>query len=153
MSERKERRPGDRIRGGADRLRWMLVVALLGAQLAFGQASEQAPRYDGGALYATNCSNCHGVYGEGDGIVTPALEVVLLDLRYLSSRNDGVFPRRFVRDIIDGREVRAAHGPSGMPVWAAEFARQEGYDDAAAARVDAKIAALTDFLEDIQIVE
>ena len=36
--------------------------------------------YDGAELYALNCSNCHGVYGEGDGAVTPALSVVLMDL-------------------------------------------------------------------------
>ena len=110
-----------------------------------------ADPYNGADLYQLNCANCHGTYGEGDGAITPDLSVVLLDLRYMSARNGGTFPEEFVVKIIDGRETRAAHGPAGMPVWGAEFARQEGLDDAAETRVSAKIAALTDFLEDIQL--
>ena len=107
--------------------------------------------YDGAELYALNCSNCHGVYGEGDGAVTPALSVVLMDLRRLSARNDGEFPTEFVTRIIDGREVRAAHGPEGMPTWGAEFSRGEGLGEDAQARVAAKIGAIADFLREIQI--
>ncbi|MDZ7669863.1 MAG: cytochrome c [Gammaproteobacteria bacterium] len=113
-------------------------------------AESDQPAYDGTDLYLNNCANCHGVYGEGDGIVTPTLSTVLLDLRYLSARNDGTFPRDFVTDIIDGRATRATHGPEGMPVWAAEFSRQEGFDEQAEARVTAKIDALVNFLEQIQ---
>jgi mono/diheme cytochrome c family protein len=109
------------------------------------------PVYDGGALYAANCANCHGAFGEGDGIVTPSLSVVLLDLRYLAERNDGVFPQAFIHEVIDGRAMRAAHGPEDMPIWGAEFARSEGYDAAADARVSAKIDALIAYLASIQI--
>lgn len=118
-----------------------------------GGASSQngVPFYDGGALYAANCANCHGAFGEGDGIVTPSLAVVLLDLRYLAERNDGVFPRAFIHQVIDGRAMRAAHGPKDMPIWGAEFARSEGYDAAAEARVSAKIDALITYLASIQI--
>jgi hypothetical protein len=131
----------------------LLPVILLPAIMSMSAAATAEttqPAYDGTALYLNNCANCHGVYGEGDGIVTPALSVVLLDLRYLSVRNDGTFPREFVRAIVDGRATRAAHGPEGMPVWAAEFSRQEGFDEQAEARVEAKLQALVDFLEMIQ---
>jgi nitrite reductase (NO-forming) / hydroxylamine reductase len=114
-------------------------------------AEAATPRYSGAELYASNCANCHGTYGEGDGIVMPSLSVVLKDLRYLSARNDGRFPGDFVRAIIDGRATRAAHGPEGMPVWGAEFARSEGYDGAAEQRVKAKIDALEDFLRSMQV--
>lgn len=114
-------------------------------------SNDKIPTYDGGALYAANCANCHGAFGEGDGIVTPSLAVVLLDLRYLAERNDGVFPQKFIHEVIDGRAMRAAHGPLDMPIWGAEFARSEGYDAAAEARVSAKIDALIDYLESIQI--
>lgn len=107
--------------------------------------------YDGGELYQANCANCHGVYGEGDGVVTPSLSVVLQDLRYLAERNDGEFPRWFVTEIIDGRELRLAHGPDGMPVWGEAFTRMEGYGSEAQNRVDRKIDALVNFLESIQI--
>ena len=112
---------------------------------------DNVPAYDGGALYAANCANCHGAFGEGDGIVTPSLAVVLLDLRYLAERNDGKFPRAFIHEVIDGRAMRAAHGPEDMPIWGVEFARSEGYDAAANARVSAKIDALIAYLESIQI--
>ncbi|HEY5644494.1 MAG TPA: cytochrome c [Pseudomonadales bacterium] len=112
-----------------------------------------AERYDGAELYAMNCANCHGIYGEGDGAVTPDLSTVLLDLRYLSARNDGEFPHQFVASIIDGREVRAAHGPVGMPVWGAVFTRSEGVGEEAQARVTEKIDAIVRFLESIQILE
>jgi mono/diheme cytochrome c family protein len=128
------------------------AVALLATFIALPLRAE-TPEYDGGELYALNCANCHGIYGEGDGAVTPDLSVVLLDLRYLAARNGGVYPTDFVRQIIDGRETRAAHGPSGMPVWGAEFARGEGTSEAAEARVESKIEAIVSFLESLQIVE
>lgn len=131
------------------RLLAVLLAAIMSMSTA-AAAEPTQPAYDGTALYLNNCANCHGVYGEGDGIVTPSLSVVLLDLRYLSARNDGVFPRDFVTNIIDGRATRAAHGPEGMPVWAAEFSRQEGFDEPAEARVQAKMNALVSFLEQIQ---
>lgn len=115
--------------------------------------SVAAQDYDGAELYALNCSNCHGIHGEGDGAVTPSLSVVLLDLRYLSERNDGEFPRTFVTQIIDGRETRTAHGPAGMPVWGAEFTRGEGLGENAQQLVAAKIEAIADFLEHIQLAE
>jgi hypothetical protein len=77
----------------------------------------------------------------------------VLDLRYLAERNGGIFPARFVADIIDGREVRVAHGPTGMPVWGAEFTRSEGLGEDAQARVNEKIGAIVRFLESIQILE
>ena len=127
------------------------LAALILAPRAQGNDEEIV--YDGQELYAMNCANCHGTYGEGDGAVTPDLNVVLLDLRYLAARNGSDFPAQFVLKIIDGRETRAAHGPSGMPVWGAEFARGEGTSEAAEARVQMKIQAIVDFVESIQIIE
>jgi len=110
-----------------------------------------AEDYNSTELYLANCSNCHGIYGEGDGIMTPSLAVVPQDLRYISQRNNGKFPRQVVTEIIDGRELRVAHGPAGMPVWGEAFSRAEGYGDAAQQRVRAKIEALVDFIESIQL--
>lgn len=124
------------------------VTALLA--LCAPAIAANAEDYDGAELYALNCSNCHGIYGEGDGVVSPSLSVVVQDLRYLSQRNGGTFPRAFVKQIIDGRETRAAHGPTGMPVWGAEFTRSEGVGEEAQRRVEAKIDAIADFLEEIQ---
>ena len=89
-------------------------LKILGCLLLAGLAAPPliADTYNGADLYQLNCANCHGTFGEGDGAVTPDLSVVLLDLRYLSARNDGAFPQEFVVSIIDGRETRAAHGPA-----------------------------------------
>jgi len=137
-------------------LRSLSVVALVACAAAPTVAEESAdtpPPAEGMTLYLDHCAVCHGVYGEGDGVITPSLAVVLQDLRYLSARNNGEFPRSFIIEIVDGRAVRAAHGPEGMPVWGAEFARDEPFDAAAEQRVNAKIDAITDFLESIQIKE
>ncbi|MFM7120198.1 MAG: cytochrome D1 domain-containing protein, partial [Gammaproteobacteria bacterium] len=72
------------------------------------QNRTRGPLPAGAALYQTHCANCHGVYGGGDGPLAGALANPLRDLRDLSTRNDGVFPRDFVTDIIDGRASRAA---------------------------------------------
>ncbi len=126
----------------------ILLIALMPQPLR-----AEPVEYDGAELYALNCSNCHGIYGEGDGAVTPDLSVVLLDLRYMAARNGGVFPADFVRQIIDGRESRAAHGPAGMPVWGAEFSRGEGTSDKAQERVTDKIDAIVEFLASLQIMD
>jgi hypothetical protein len=127
--------------------RIILLTLLLTCLAPHGAASD----YNGAELYVLNCANCHGVYGEGDGVMMPDLSVVLLDLRYLSERNGGRFPGEFVRKIIDGRETRAQHGPTGMPVWGVEFTRGEGFDNQAQERVTRKIDALADFLQSSQI--
>jgi mono/diheme cytochrome c family protein len=120
--------------------------------VAFASVATPAAAADpsGAELYAQNCATCHGVYGEGDGPMAPMLSIPMQDLRYLSARNGGTFPRELVMNLIDGRERRAAHGGE-MPVWGTEFLQQEGYSDVMEAFVAQKIAALTDFLESIQV--
>lgn len=134
-----------------NRLNRALTSAFL--LLTFAVGFTHAQDYDGMQLYAANCSNCHGIYGEGNGVVSPELAVVLLDLRYLSARNENIFPEDFVLQVVDGRELRVAHGPAGMPVWGVEFSKSEGYDAAAQTRVANKVQALADFLKQIQILE
>jgi mono/diheme cytochrome c family protein len=134
------------------RKRMHRAMTLLWAVFAAASGiADEPPRYDGQALYLNHCANCHGVYGEGDGAVTPSLNVVLQDLRYLSQRNGGRFPGEWLVRIIDGRDARAAHGPHDMPVWGTVLQMQEGYDEAANARVAAKIEALVRYLGSMQI--
>lgn len=135
------------------RIRALRVHTMIGLlAVAAGAAAQESPAGPSGTdLYLSNCANCHGDYGEGNGAVTPSLNVVLQDLRYLSARNEGEFPAAFVRQIIDGRETRASHGPPGMPVWGAEFLQREGFDEDAEARVSRRIDALVTFLKAIQI--
>jgi cytochrome c553 len=129
------------------------VAALRAGAVPADAASQGEPALasgDSGAeLYASNCATCHGTYGEGDGPMAPSLSTSLKDLRYLAQRNEGEFPADFVRAIIDGRAMRAAHGPEGMPVWGAVFSAAEG--DGAEAGAEAMIDALVQFLRATQV--
>ncbi len=128
----------------------LTALALVMAGLS---ACQTVPTYSGAHLYASNCASCHGVYGGGDGPVAAVLKIPTADLRYLAAANDGVFPGELVHKIIDGRELRVAHGRRQMPVWGEEFLAMEGFDAEAEARVQAKIETLVAHLESIQVTE
>ncbi|MCC5887962.1 MAG: c-type cytochrome [Gammaproteobacteria bacterium] len=132
-------------------MRLYSVAALVAAaapvvKQAAAQREPDAAWIAGSTLYGHHCAACHGLYGEGDGPMSPALPVVLKDLRYLSERNEGEFPRDYVRAIIDGRSMREAHGRSGMPVWGDFFGRGE----VAPEQAEASIEVLLRFLESLQ---
>jgi hypothetical protein len=76
----------------------------------------------------------------------------MADLRYLTARHGGIFPRDTVERLIDGRERRAAHG-GDMPVWGEVFDALEGGGEGSAGRVAARVRAVTDYLESIQVLE
>lgn len=135
----------------SQRVPLMCLAAL--ALVGCGTSTSDVPGYAGNQLFAANCSSCHGTYAEGDGPVSAVLRVPIPDLRYLAARNGGDFPRELVARIIDGRELRAAHGDRTMPVWGEELLLTEGFDSAAEQRVAAKVAALTQYLESIQVQE
>jgi len=103
-------------------------------------AGEPVTEPDGARLFARHCASCHGSFGEGDGPVAEVMQVAVPNLRSLSARANGSFPRDAVMRYIDGREVPAAHGERLMPVWGDSFEAAAG---------DA-IAAITDFVERLQ---
>ena len=82
---------------------------------------------DGGKIFSNYCASCHGVSGNGDGPVAPALKAKVPDLTTLARRNGGKFPAVRVRGIIAGDERYAAHGSREMPVWGPIFHQIE-YD-------------------------
>lgn len=110
------------------------------------QVSEPVPEYDGRNLFLGYCASCHGVEGRGDGPVAPVMSVIMADLRTLEARK-GVFPRDWLKELIDGRTLRAAHGTLDMPVWGWQFRLVEE----SPAHADARIDALVDYLAEIQI--
>lgn len=56
----------------------------------------------GKVIYAKECSQCHGGSGEGAGEASLGLGVPPPDLTALLDRNDGAFPREFVRRFVMG---------------------------------------------------
>ncbi len=79
------------------------------------------------------------------------LNVSPSDLRTLSARNQGSFPRLAVIRQIDGRNQLAAHGSREMPVWGWQFSHTSENDKRDPAKqASARIDALVDHLESMQ---
>jgi mono/diheme cytochrome c family protein len=122
------------------------IVILLALQGASGQANDP----DGASLFARYCASCHGSLGEGDGPVASAMAVTVPNLRTLSTRSDGTFPREAVMQYVDGRNTPAAHGERLMPVWGETFALGAENDESSDALARRRIAAITDFVGQLQ---
>ncbi len=123
---------------------WVVAALLVPHCSAVG--AEELSGYSGAELYKRFCSSCHGSGGAGDGPVAATLRVMVPDLSRLAQRRGGVFPTASVRRIIDGREVRAAHGARRMPVWGYEF-RAAGADGE---KADTLVERLVEHLRSIQ---
>jgi hypothetical protein len=83
------------------------------------------------------------------------MSFVMQDLRTIQARNGGVFPRQLIQDIINGGGVRIVHGTRDMPVWGWAFYLAEsrlGEQEPEKLAV-ARISALTDYLDSIQIAK
>lgn len=134
-------------------------LPLLAALAAFAAApvSAQTPpaqpatesRVGGSSVFRTYCASCHGATGRGDGQVAQFLKRKPADLTRIAERNKGTYPAERVFQMIDGRQVVKAHGDSQMPVWGDAFSKSTTDSDAAA--VKAKIDALVEHIESIQV--
>lgn len=97
----------------------LLAAALIATS---GTGLAQQRRVDQGKLeYESNCANCHGVKGKGDGPVSHLLSKKATDLTTLAKKNGGVFPINHVYEVIDGRAELQAHGPRDMPIWGRDY--------------------------------
>jgi mono/diheme cytochrome c family protein len=122
-----------------------IVSVLVGAGILWACAATSPPAPSGGDTFVTHCAACHGMQGEGDGPVAATLRVTMPNLRTLSQRSGGVFPRDAVASYIDGRQLPAAHGDRYMPVWGDVFdatARVVSGAQVAPGRIDAVISYL-----------
>ena len=124
------------------------TVALTGLLLMFGTAASAGADdvAQGRQMYLEYCSSCHGLTGEGDGPVAPALTTPPANLRRLSERFGNPLPEDQVARFIDGRVEIKAHGPRDMPVWGARFFAETHNESA----VRARIAKLVAYLQSIQ---
>lgn len=94
------------------------------------------------------CAPCHGRDGQGAGPVAAALNAHPANLTTLARWANGQFPRDEVIAFVTGtgREV-SAHGTTEMPVWGPTFRSLDPSD----ARVKARIEAVVDYIESIQV--
>ena len=127
------------------------TVALAGLLLIFGTAASAGADdvAQGRQMYLEYCGSCHGLTGEGDGPVAPALTTPPANLRRLSERFGNPLPEDQVARFIDGRTEVKAHGPRDMPVWGARFYAETHNES----EVRARIAKLVAYLQSIQTAE
>jgi mono/diheme cytochrome c family protein len=115
------------------------------------RAEESSTAQRGHNLYEQYCMDCHGMKGQGDGVLAEDLKVAPADLTTIALRRKGVFPDPEIREIIDGRRRVRAHGPLNMPLWGRAFgmgvASAGGQTEA---ETRDKINGLVDYLKSIQ---
>jgi mono/diheme cytochrome c family protein len=105
---------------------------------------------NGQEIYAKECSACHGAQGRGSGPASYDLGVAPPDLVGLQRRNDGYFPREFVRRFIMGR-LEKDDPASPMPDFSQVGLRHVYPNGGADGEVlETDIADLLDYLEAIQ---
>jgi mono/diheme cytochrome c family protein len=105
----------------------------------------------GEQLFTSLCASCHGAQGRGDGPVASLLVAPPPDLTLISQRHNGFFPAVDVQRVIDGREVRVAHGTRSMPVWGRQlFFSADPNDEKARAQADEEIRLLSEYVRSIQ---
>jgi mono/diheme cytochrome c family protein len=97
----------------------VIAVAIIGILLlAFGAKSAGDPARQGAGsqvplipslqgpdLFRSYCAPCHGGDGKGYGPVAPALNSKPPDLTTISKGRGGVFPEKWVRELIAGRPI------------------------------------------------
>jgi mono/diheme cytochrome c family protein len=101
---------------------------------------------DGARIFQNYCASCHGVNGNGDGPVAPALKAKVPLLTTLAQRNGGMFPADRLRRIIAGDDVSATHGSREMPIWGPIFHQVEYDQDLGYVRLQ----NVTEYLNTIQ---
>ena len=78
--------------------------------------------------YMSNCAQCHGASGKGDGVLRPYLNKSPSDLTVLSKHNSGVFPQDRIYRVIDGRDMVPLHGERDMPAWGMDYSSKAAQD-------------------------
>lgn len=123
------------------------TLLLFGCTLVLSQDARSVAR--GKVIYDKECAACHGSAGEGGGTESLGLGLPPPDLAGLTGRNDGYFPREFVRRFVLGlleKEPGAA-----MPDFA-EVGLAHVYPDGGADGevLEADFEGLLNYLETIQ---
>ena len=103
--------------------------------------------------YELACMSCHGVDGRGDGPAAKQLNVRPSDLTQIAKSNGGPFPFAKIVEIVDGRQMVAAHGARMMPVWGDRYRVHVAPNETAVTverRAQQRINALVRYLAAIQ---
>jgi mono/diheme cytochrome c family protein len=104
------------------------------------------PSVEGRDLFREYCAPCHGPGADGRGIMAPALKAPVPDLTRLTNRNQGVFPEKHVRGVLNGDLSVASHGSQEMPIWGPLFHQIENDQDWG----NVRMANLVKYLQSVQ---
>ncbi len=97
-----------------------LLVPVIGvALMATGAAAQDVTL--GEQEYLDSCAVCHGADGKGDGVLAGYLTTAVPDLTRLQTANGGVFPVRYVFEVISNSVEVGAHGTTDMPAWGTRY--------------------------------
>lgn len=133
------------------KIRLHVAASLAALVAAPAAAATEVATYSGEENFQRLCAACHGKFGRGDGPVASALSVPVPNLTTIAQRNDGVFPRAVLRNVVDGRWQIEAHGTRQMPVWGYEFWISEGAGDFSEVQVRKTLDELIDYIESLQV--
>ncbi len=122
------------------------LVALFWAPAPAALAQQEEVIESGEQQFSQQCAVCHGLEGQGDGVLGPHLKEQPADLSRLSERNGGTFPFWEVYGKIDGRDKVGAHGAGDMPVWGTD----ERYEGTSGRLAMGQILEIVFFLQSIQ---
>lgn len=71
--------------------------------------------------FANSCAQCHGLDGDGNGVMVGYLNTRPPPLTTLQKDNGGVFPVATLYRVIEGTAAAGAHGTSEMPAWGERY--------------------------------
>lgn len=92
------------------------AVLILSCDQGPKEGTRQAQALRGKAIFAEQCSPCHGMDDQKPSRTD--LEKPAADLtRIMERRRKGEFPIEDIARMIDGRTLVKSHGPREMPVW------------------------------------
>ncbi|NND35488.1 MAG: cytochrome c [Saprospiraceae bacterium] len=94
----------------------IMFMSFIGCDQGPREGTREAQALRGKAIFAEQCSPCHGM--DDQKPTRTDLEKPALDLRLIMDRRKkGEFPIEDIARIIDGRAAVKSHGPREMPVW------------------------------------
>ena len=85
------------------------------------EAAKPTSSSDGGQMFSSYCSPCHGKLGRGDGPAAAALKVKPADLTQLKKNHGGTYSQKDFEEKINGMAMSSAHGTTDMPIWGPIF--------------------------------
>jgi len=125
------------------------LFCLSACAAAFSPPANASKR--GHVIFMKECAQCHGAAGEGGGPASLGLGGPAPAINTFRQRNDGYFPREFVRRFVMGL-LETEDPNAAMPDFATQGLRHVYPEGGADGEVlEADFEALLDYLEAIQI--